>query len=115
MEKQANKRTVVLLVDFARKKAGEDFTADGLITTSLVNRKIARYKTEEELQKQSETVITSGDGKVTKMKAADLIAKIKEADSVETVDALITEDEDRATVLSAAEARKKELGEGAQQ
>jgi hypothetical protein len=44
MAKRSNHRTVVLLQDFAGRKAGEDFTADGMLTTSLVNRGIAENK-----------------------------------------------------------------------
>jgi hypothetical protein len=44
-----------------------------------------------------------------KIKAKDLIEKINEAETIEGVDALISDEETRITVLEAAENRKKEL------
>lgn len=56
MTRANNQRTVILLTDFARKKAGDTFTADGLITSSLVSRKVARNMTDEEAAENAERV-----------------------------------------------------------
>ncbi len=55
MARKSNHRTVTLLQDFATKKAGEEFTGDGLLTTSLVNRGIAVYKTSQEAAAPAES------------------------------------------------------------
>ena len=46
---------------------------------------------------------------VTPMKATELIALINQAESVDEVDALVSDEEERKTVLDAAESRRKAI------
>jgi hypothetical protein len=55
MAKQTNFKTVVFAEDFATKKAGEEFSCDGMLASSLVKKGVAKYK-DAELQKAHEAV-----------------------------------------------------------
>lgn len=52
---------------------------------------------------------TGTEDEAGKLNAADLAKKIYEAETVEAVDALVTKDEARKTVLDAAAKRKEQL------
>jgi hypothetical protein len=45
MAKKSNHRDVVFLQDYATKKAGQEFSCDGALARSLVNSRVANYKT----------------------------------------------------------------------
>lgn len=45
MAKKSNHKTVVFLQDYAGKKAGEEWSCDGMLASSLVTRGIVQYRT----------------------------------------------------------------------
>lgn len=49
---KSNQRTVVFLQDFATKKAGEDFKCDGMLARTLIDKKVAQYKSDVQKEEQ---------------------------------------------------------------
>ena len=62
-------------------------------------------------EKKSEETTTSNEPE--KLKAAEVIAKISEATSIEAIDALV-KDDTRKTVIEAADTKRKQLSESQQ-
>lgn len=56
--KKSNFKTVVFAEDFATKKAGDEFSCDGMLASSLVRKGVAKYK-DPELQSAHDAVTVS--------------------------------------------------------
>jgi len=105
---------VKLLKDYEGHKKGDFIDVDDRQASSLKIRGIAE-KALDEAVKKSEKNASAGPGAEEKNSdagpatAAELIEQIKAAESLRELNSLVKKDEERKTVLDAAEKKRAEL------